>query len=145
MTTTNDSPSDCKREEVVVNGVTQIFFTIDGVKYKVSKVSNGPKSPPVNKYPDCKPVTPKRHPLKPNRPVLQFSLDGKYITRYESSKEASAATGLGLTSVRASCNGAREYAGNFIFKYEVRYMKELADERVKQELASIRQKVSLKH
>lgn len=66
---------------------------------------------------------------KKSKPVIQFSLDGKYITEYLSISEASSATGANIKGIRNCCNGGYfcktknrfvniHKAGGYIWKYK---------------------------
>lgn len=66
---------------------------------------------------------------KKSKPVIQFSLDGKYITEYLSTSEASSATGANIKGIRNCCNGGYfcktknrfiniHKAGGYIWKYK---------------------------
>lgn len=66
---------------------------------------------------------------KRSKPVVQFSLNGDYITEYLSTSEASIATGVGIKGIRNCCTGGYfcrirnkfiniYKAGGYIWKYK---------------------------
>lgn len=57
-------------------------------------------------------------PPPQSRPVLQISLGGKFIKRWDSSKSASRELGISSGNIRSCCSGKRKKAGGFIWKLE---------------------------
>lgn len=57
----------------------------------------------------------KLHPLSK---VIQQIQDGKVIAEFYGSGEASRATGIGARNIRSVCEGKREFAGGFRWKYK---------------------------
>lgn len=56
---------------------------------------------------------------KVSKPVLQFTKDGVFISRYESGKEASRKTGLNHSHILECCAGKQcKTVGGFVWKYE---------------------------
>lgn len=54
-----------------------------------------------------------------SKSVEQYTLDGRYITTYESTPKAAEAAGLKSSSnIRAACDGRRTQAGGFVWKYK---------------------------
>lgn len=54
-----------------------------------------------------------------NRPVLQYSLDGKFLQEFSSCTEAAKAVGLSQPSgISRACSGLRKTAKGFIWKYK---------------------------
>ena len=51
-------------------------------------------------------------------PVLQYSIDGKFIARYYGATEASKKLGIDKVSIRACCRGKLQTSGGYIWKYE---------------------------
>lgn len=51
------------------------------------------------------------------KPVLQFSLDGKFLKQYRSANEASRQTGLYSQNIGQVCLGKIHQSGGFIWKY----------------------------
>ena len=51
------------------------------------------------------------------RKVDQYSLDGEYITTYDSITSASIATGLDVSGITKVCKKKRKFCGNFIWKH----------------------------
>lgn len=54
---------------------------------------------------------------KANKKVKQYTLDGKYIKTWESIKEASISYNLKGYSISYCCNGKRNHAGGYKWKY----------------------------
>lgn len=52
-------------------------------------------------------------------PVLQYSLDGEFIRRYDSSGEAERANGISHSKVGACCRGKIKTAGGYVWKYDI--------------------------
>lgn len=52
------------------------------------------------------------------KPVACYSVDGKYIKRYDSVAEAERDTGISHSSISLCCNNKRKTAGNLVWKYE---------------------------
>lgn len=52
-------------------------------------------------------------------PVLQYSLDGVFIKRYESSGEAEQLNNISKSKVGECCRGKRKTAGGYIWKYDM--------------------------
>lgn len=52
------------------------------------------------------------------RPVLQFTKDGKFVNEYRSLHEAERCTGIDFTSIVSCCKGRRFTAGCFTWKYK---------------------------
>jgi hypothetical protein len=55
---------------------------------------------------------------KRKKEVFQYSIDGKFIAKYNSVAEASRQTGLSKTCISRVCRGERERSKGFIWKYE---------------------------
>lgn len=53
-----------------------------------------------------------------HKPVLQYTMNGKYLCRYNSVKEASEKNNICHSNISQVCVGNREYSGGFIWKYE---------------------------
>ena len=53
-----------------------------------------------------------------SKKVYQYSLDGRLINEYASTKEAKAMTGVDCGHISACCNGKRKTAGAFIWRYD---------------------------
>ncbi len=49
--------------------------------------------------------------------VLQYSMDGVFITEYDSAEDASLATGIRKNYIYRCCNGDRNHAKGFIWRY----------------------------
>jgi hypothetical protein len=56
------------------------------------------------------------HKFKSKKPILQFTLDGVFICKYESMSEAQI-SGVDIASISRICNGLQK-PNRFIFKYE---------------------------
>lgn len=50
--------------------------------------------------------------------VLQFTKDGKFVNEYPSTKEAKRNTGIYQSNIVSCCNGRRNTAGGYIWKYK---------------------------
>lgn len=63
------------------------------------------------------------------KPVLQYTKDGKFIKRFESVKKAATELGLHESSIHFVCKGQRRYkhTGGFAFKYDEKEMTHLGD------------------
>ncbi len=53
------------------------------------------------------------------KPVLQFSLDGKFIKRFHNGAEATRITGIYSQGISKVCRSKQSHAGNFLWKFEV--------------------------
>ena len=51
------------------------------------------------------------------RSVEQYSMDGSFVARYTSLKEADLSTGVDYRNIQACCKGRKRQAGGFIWKY----------------------------
>lgn len=56
--------------------------------------------------------------LSKGKVVLQYSLEGKFLNKYNSANQASMSTGVDHWSICACCRGEYQHAGNFQWKYE---------------------------
>lgn len=56
--------------------------------------------------------------LHPNSKVIQQIQDGKVIAEYYGSGEASRATGIVARNIRSVCEGKREFAGGYKWRYK---------------------------
>lgn len=54
----------------------------------------------------------------PQKPVLAFDLNGKFLKEYNSPREAARAIKISEESVRQCCRGTHQSAGGFVFKYK---------------------------
>ncbi len=54
---------------------------------------------------------------KNNTPILQMSVEGKFIEIYSNAKEAGQKTGLKYKSIMACCKGTRNKTGGFLWRY----------------------------
>lgn len=52
-----------------------------------------------------------------SKPVLQMSLDGKEVARWESTMEVERTLGFKNTNIGACCNGRMKRAYGFIWRY----------------------------
>ena len=52
------------------------------------------------------------------RPVLQYSLDGEFIKRYDSASSAAKELNISFSSVQLCCNGHNKTSHGFVFMYE---------------------------
>ena len=55
---------------------------------------------------------------KPQKPVLQFSKDGKFISEYPSTWEAERQTGCSHSNICNCCKGKRKSVGGYIWRYK---------------------------
>ena len=55
---------------------------------------------------------------KHGKPIIQFTLDGKYVNEYKNTSEASLKTGIVRSTIGKVANGQRKTAGGFIWKYK---------------------------
>lgn len=84
-------------------------------KTKEEKVEQQRKATETKKFRGWKPSN---HYLF-KKPVIQYSLDGKFVARHESATDAAKAVGLKNSSgVGATCRGERNKAGGFKWEYE---------------------------
>lgn len=51
------------------------------------------------------------------RSVEQYSMDGSFVARYISLKEADLSTGVDYRNIQACCKGRKKSAGGFVWKY----------------------------
>ena len=53
------------------------------------------------------------------RPIIQYSLDGKYIKRYDSLSEAAREFNTNnISNIKSCCQGKIKSAYNFLWRYE---------------------------
>lgn len=62
---------------------------------------------------------------KSRKPVICMNLNGEYICRYNSVKEASLAVNVQTTNISSCCKGKLNFVKGFIFKYEEDYNPEI--------------------
>ena len=60
----------------------------------------------------------KKHTRPHPKPVEQYDLDGNYLGRYDSARDASRATGVGWKLISAVCRGERKHSHGFVFKFK---------------------------
>jgi hypothetical protein len=53
-----------------------------------------------------------------SKPVLQFTLEHKFVARHKSCRAASRATNVPFTSISASIKGRLVHAGGFVWRFE---------------------------
>ena len=53
-----------------------------------------------------------------SKPVYQYTLDGVFIKKYNSGKEASFQTGVSRSGIANACQGKAKSAGGFVWKYK---------------------------
>ncbi len=51
------------------------------------------------------------------KPVLQYAMDGQFVTRYDSLSAASAAIGVSASCISAVCRGGARQTKGFVFTY----------------------------
>lgn len=56
--------------------------------------------------------------IKTRKPVLQYSIDGKFISEYKSLSEASINTGIDISGISSCCRGESLTAGKYIWKFK---------------------------
>lgn len=61
--------------------------------------------------------------IKHRKPVVQLSLDGKFITEYEGGKFASITTGINPSMITACCKNRNLTAGGYLWMYKSDYNK----------------------
>ena len=54
---------------------------------------------------------------KPTKPILQYTNDGEFIKEWTSGTEASRVLGIGRGNITSCCQGKRNYAGGFVWRY----------------------------
>lgn len=52
------------------------------------------------------------------KPVIQLTLDGNFVSEFDSASEASRKTGIYDTSISRCCKGKQQSAGNYLWKYK---------------------------
>lgn len=52
------------------------------------------------------------------KPIIQYDLDGNFIAKYNSAREAEKETGIGFRMISRVCKGERPCTHGFIFKFE---------------------------
>lgn len=55
---------------------------------------------------------------KITREVVQFGMDGKFITIFKSAMEAAKMTGIPYNTIYCCCTGRSKSAGNFQWRYK---------------------------
>jgi group I intron endonuclease len=65
--------------------------------------------------------------LRNNKAILQFTLDGEFITEFESIKVASQVTGLSESLIGKTCRGVVKNPRKFIFKFKDEESKVLSN------------------
>lgn len=56
--------------------------------------------------------------ISKSKPVEQYTIDGQFITEYQSAAEAERKIGIGNSHINACCQGKRKSAGGFIWKFK---------------------------
>ncbi len=56
--------------------------------------------------------------LDQSKPIIQYTIDGKFISEYKSATEAERQTGINKSNISKCCLGKRIKAGGFIWKYK---------------------------
>lgn len=59
----------------------------------------------------------KRQSEKIRKPIAQFSMDGEFIEKYSSAKEAFEKTGIYKDGIARTARGLYKYSGGFIWRY----------------------------
>ncbi len=59
-----------------------------------------------------------RKAISKSKPVLQYTLDGQFVAEYPSAMEAERQTGISHTKICMVCQGKRNKAGGYIWKYK---------------------------
>jgi hypothetical protein len=62
-------------------------------------------------------ITHKNHPGL-SKPVEQFTMDGKFIKSYPSSKEAQRQTGIKAVNIAMCCRGKYSQSGGYLWRYK---------------------------
>lgn len=70
---------------------------------------------------DMSPTGKKKRRIAHGKAVNQYTLDGKYITTFNSTVEASESCGIGHTSIGKCCLGKLKTAGGYLWKYNSIY------------------------
>lgn len=92
------------------------FLETNKIEYSVAKAADDSIISGVEMAPI------KKEPPKPKKPkavekyVVQYSLDGSYIEKYASVREASTKSGAGLSSINKVLMGERNSAGRFVWR-----------------------------
>lgn len=55
-----------------------------------------------------------------SKPVVQMDMDGAFICRFESAREASSATGIGYKAISRVCNNERHHTHNTRWKFDIK-------------------------
>lgn len=58
--------------------------------------------------------------IKTRKPVLQYSLEGEFINKYESLSEASRISGVDISHISSCCKGELHTAGKYIWRFNSR-------------------------
>lgn len=61
--------------------------------------------------------------INSGKAIIQLSLNGEYINKFNSANEASNITGIPITSIRNVCRKLQSYTKGYIFMYEKEYNK----------------------
>ena len=73
---------------------------------------------------------------KQNIPILQYTLDGKFIAEYASMHAAADAINSDAGHICDNCLGKRQYAYGFFWRYKDDVLYEIAKERINKKLAA---------
>lgn len=58
-----------------------------------------------------------------SKPIYQYDLDGNFIREWACSREVKRQLGINASNIRACCNGQRNKAGGYMWKYKSEVMK----------------------
>ena len=70
----------------------------------------------INRNSGCPECSKKKSIEKRSKPVVQCSMNGEIIKKYDSSKEAERETGIFASNIAKACSGRNKSAGGFRWK-----------------------------
>lgn len=104
------SLEDCLKEETRLITLYGLIFDSTGVLCNLIR-----ENKEFKKF-SLEPL--KKHYEKIKKPTYQYSLDGKFLKKFESLTEASIVTGLKCSDIRDAILGRKHRCSNFLWSYE---------------------------
>lgn len=101
----------------------RLFLDINKISYSIEKANDSSiitsieMAPPNLARTSQKQKAPKTgRTRKPDRYIVQYALDGSFLEKYATVKEASTASGAGMSSINKVLSGERNSAGCYVWR-----------------------------